>query len=119
MVRCLSKAANRVEVAGSTLNPTIAISLVLGMLRQWDVFHSEFSAEKGRAGMLTNIEKGFRAGGKAPIGYKLEHHETGALRAGVPVRVEGSSFVGDRQPLRRQLTAHSYAICSRTMGGPA
>jgi site-specific DNA recombinase len=60
--------------------------LLLGQLRQFDRFHSRLSAEKGRAGLETNISKGFRAGGAAPFGYKLQHEETGGTRGGVAVR---------------------------------
>lgn len=59
--------------------------MLLAQLRAFDRFHSRLSAEKGRAGLETNVAKGFRAGGAAPFGYKLEHTETGATRGGKPV----------------------------------
>jgi hypothetical protein len=43
------------------------------------------SREKGLAGMAENVRQGYRAGGRAPIGYKLEIIPTGAIRDGEPV----------------------------------
>jgi putative DNA-invertase from lambdoid prophage Rac len=59
---------------------------MLGVVRAFDRLHARMSAEKGRSGLLSNISKGFRAGGAAPLGYKLKHEETGGTRGGVPVR---------------------------------
>ena len=60
--------------------------MLLSQLRAFDRFHSRLSAEKGRAGLETNIANGHRAGGRAPLGYKLQHTDTGATRGGMPVR---------------------------------
>lgn len=43
------------------------------------------SKMKGRAGMRENVARGFRAGGRAPFGYALEHVAQGAIREGKPV----------------------------------
>lgn len=50
-----------------------------------DEAHSLMSREKGLAGMAQNVRQGWRAGGRAPIGYRLEAHATGAVREGRPV----------------------------------
>lgn len=50
-----------------------------------DELHSLLSRQKGLAGMRENVHKGFRAGGRAPLGYRLKHEPTGALRDGQPV----------------------------------
>lgn len=50
-----------------------------------DEVHSLMSREKGLAGMRENIRQGFRAGGRAPYGYRLELVETGQIRDGQPV----------------------------------
>ena len=50
-----------------------------------DEVHSLLSAEKGRMGMRQNVKRGFRAGGRAPIGYQLERIPTGTIRDGQPV----------------------------------
>lgn len=50
-----------------------------------DELHSMLSKQKGLAGMRENVHQGFRAGGRAPTGYKLKHESTGAVRDGMPV----------------------------------
>lgn len=50
-----------------------------------DEAHSLMSREKGLAGMAQNVRQGWRAGGRAPAGYRLESHATGAMREGKPV----------------------------------
>jgi site-specific DNA recombinase len=55
------------------------------ILQAVDELHSMMSKEKGLAGMAENVMQGFRAGGRAPIGYKLEYTETGAIREGAAV----------------------------------
>jgi DNA invertase Pin-like site-specific DNA recombinase len=47
--------------------------------------HSMMSREKGLAGMAENVRRGWRAGGRAPLGYRLAPVPTGALRDGQPV----------------------------------
>lgn len=59
---------------------------MLAVVRAFDRLHARLSAEKGRGGLLANIEHGFRAGGKAPYGYKLKHETSGTLRGGQPVK---------------------------------
>jgi DNA invertase Pin-like site-specific DNA recombinase len=71
----------KLPMDGSTPEGGIA----LGMFRLFDEYHSKLSGAKGRAGLEANIAKGFRAGGRAPFGYKLEHHETGGVRDGKAV----------------------------------
>ena len=53
--------------------------------RAFDQLHSLMSKEKGLGGMAENVRKGWRAGGRAPLGYKLEHVPTGAIRDGAEV----------------------------------
>jgi site-specific DNA recombinase len=50
-----------------------------------DEAHSMLSREKGLAGMAENVRRGHRAGGRAPIGYRLERQATGAMRDGAAV----------------------------------
>ena len=65
-------------------HPSMEMMLV-GMLQAFDEFHSLISKEKGLAGMAENVKLGYRAGGRAPRGYKLKKIETGAIREGNPV----------------------------------
>lgn len=69
---------------------------MLSVVRAFDRLHARLSAEKGRGGLAANIAKGFRAGGAAPFGYKLQHQETGGIRGGVAVRK--STLVVDSSP---------------------
>lgn len=60
--------------------------LLKSILQAMDEWHSMTSRMKGLAGMAENVRKGFRAGGRAPLGYVLEHFDTGTVREGNPVR---------------------------------
>ena len=55
------------------------------VLHAMDQVHSFMSREKGLAGMAENVRQGYRAGGRAPFGYRLEYIPTGAIREGEPV----------------------------------
>lgn len=59
--------------------------LLKSILQAMDEWHSLTSKAKGLAGMAENVRQGWRAGGRAPRGYKLEYHGTGAIRDGAPV----------------------------------
>lgn len=59
--------------------------LLKAILQAMDEWHSLTSRAKGLAGMAENVRQGWRAGGKAPRGYELEYHSTGAIREGAPV----------------------------------
>ena len=50
-----------------------------------DQWHSLTSKRKGLAGMAENVRQGFRAGGRAPRGYRLVTIATGAIREGAQV----------------------------------
>jgi site-specific DNA recombinase len=60
-------------------------ALMLQTMRGVDAWHSIVSKEKGLAGMRVNVGQGYRAGGRAPFGYVLDHFPTGAVRDGAPV----------------------------------
>lgn len=59
--------------------------IVESIFEGFDEWHSAMSREKGLAGMRTNVRNGWRAGGRAPAGYRLAHEPTGAIREGKPV----------------------------------
>ncbi|MFD0726998.1 recombinase family protein [Lysobacter brunescens] len=59
--------------------------VVRSMFQAWDEWHSLNSKAKGLAGMAENVHQGFRAGGRAPTGYKLKPVFTGAQRDGAAV----------------------------------
>src|SRR5262245_17350323 len=63
-----------------------ATDMVLrSVLQAFDEYHSLVSRAKGLAGMAENVRQGWRAGGRAPRGYRLESVATGAIREGQPV----------------------------------
>lgn len=59
--------------------------LLKSILQAMDEWHSLTSRVKGLSGMAENVRQGWRAGGRAPRGYRLESVETGAVRDGAPV----------------------------------
>ena len=67
------------------------------VLHAGDEGHSYMSKIKGLAGMQENVRRGWRAGGRAPIGYELEHVDTGAVREGQPV-MKSRLVVSDQAP---------------------
>ena len=52
------------------------------IFQAFDYIHSQQSKAKGVASMKQNIRSGYRAGGQAPYGYKLEMFEFGKHRSG-------------------------------------
>lgn len=78
-----------------------------------DEAHSLMSREKGLAGMAENVRRGWRAGGRAPYGYRLETHPTGAIRDGRPVTksrlVPGEGAQAIRAYLKRRATGDPRA----------
>lgn len=59
--------------------------LLRSVLQAMDEWHSLTSKAKGLAGQAENIRQGWRAGGRAPLGYELERVPTGAVREGEAV----------------------------------
>jgi site-specific DNA recombinase len=60
----------------------IFTTMMKGFMQTIDQWHSMTSKKKGLAGMAENVRKGFRAGGRAPRGYRLVTIDTGAVREG-------------------------------------
>ncbi len=73
-----------VTILYSKIPETDPISTVMlqSMFEAMDEVHSLMSREKGLAGMAENVRQGYRAGGRAPFGFKLKTVETGAIREG-------------------------------------
>jgi len=63
----------------------ISAVILESVLQAMDEVHSLMSREKGLAGMAENVRRGFRAGGRAPFGYRLEAVTTSAIREGQAV----------------------------------
>ena len=78
---------NGVSVVYKTLPDVDPLTemLLKSILVAWDEYHSILSKQKGLAGMSENVRAGFRAGGRAPTGYRLKKIATGAVREGQAV----------------------------------
>src|SRR5690606_34636804 len=76
-----------VEVVYRSLPDMDPLTMVLlkPMVQAVDEYHSLSSREKGLAGMAENVRQGWRAGGRAPIGYRLKRVAIGAMRDGEAV----------------------------------
>ena len=66
------------------MDPVSAL-IMHSVLTAMDEIHSLKSREDGIAGMKENVRQGWRAGGRAPKGYQLDHVETDVVRDGRPV----------------------------------
>ncbi len=73
--------------------------LLRSILQAMDEWHSLTSKAKGLAGMAEAVRQGWRAGGRPPRGYRMEHQPTGTLRDGRPV-VRSKPFRDQRGPQR-------------------
>ena len=62
---------------GSYLDPAFE-----AIMSAFDYIHSQQSKVKGVASMKQNVQQGFRAGGRAPYGYRLQEIELGTHRDG-------------------------------------
>lgn len=76
-----------IELHFAKMPETDPISQVIleSVFQAMDEVHSLMSREKGLAGMAENVRQGFRAGGRAPYGYKLATIDTGNVREGMAV----------------------------------
>jgi DNA invertase Pin-like site-specific DNA recombinase len=79
------KAGIRIHYKAVPDSDPITGMLLKSILQAMDEWHSLTSKAKGLAGMAENVRQGWRAGGRAPRGYKLDYHATGAIRDGTPV----------------------------------
>ena len=85
--------------------------ILRSVLQAFDEYHSLISRAKGLAGMAENVRQGWRAGGKAPRGYKLEYHATGAVREGAPVLKSRLAVDEEQAPaVREYLMLHALGV---------
>ena len=84
--------------------------LLKSILQAMDEWHSLTSKQKGLAGMAENVRQGWRAGGRAPMGYALEHISTGAMREGMPVRKSKLITNDDAPKLKLYLTLRAQGM---------
>ncbi|WP_350165993.1 recombinase family protein [Algiphilus sp.] len=102
-------AKRNVQIVFSKVPEVDPISQVIleSVLQAMDEVHSLMSREKGLAGMRENVHRGWRAGGRAPWGYQLAHHDTGTTRDGEPVRKTTLEPNNDAHQARRYLQARA------------
>lgn len=80
------KAGVTIQYAKVAVDATTAAGeMMINVMRAFDRLHARMSGEKGKAGQAENIKQGFRSGGRAPLGYRLEKIATGGVRGGQPV----------------------------------
>lgn len=80
------------------------------MLEAMDEVHSLMSRQKGLAGMAENVRQGFRAGGRAPFGYRLALLPTGAIREGRAVTKSKLELAGNADQVRAYLKARAEGV---------
>lgn len=89
IVQALQQEARKrgVSILYVKVQETDPISTVIlhNVFQAMDEVHSLMSREKGLAGMAENVRRGFRAGGRAPTGYRFEAVATATVRNGEAV----------------------------------
>jgi DNA invertase Pin-like site-specific DNA recombinase len=80
-----SKASVRLCYQSVPDTDPITAMLLRSILQAMDEWHSLTSKAKGLAGMAEAVRQGWRAGGQAPRGYRLDHQSSGVMRDGQPV----------------------------------
>lgn len=75
-----------------------------------DEVHSLMSRDKAVAGQRENVRRGWRAGGRAPIGYRLEAVPTGAMREGKEVSKSRLILGDDAAAIAAYLKARARGV---------
>jgi len=101
----------RVEFVKMPTTDSYIDPLIETLMEGIDQLHSQKSKSDALRGMRENILKGFRAGGIAPIGYKLDKIVTG-IREGVEVTKsklirDPETFTVIQAYLERRASGHS------------
>ncbi len=99
------KAGVRVIYKSLPESDPITEMLLKSILQAMDEWHSLTSKAKGLSGMAENVRQGFRAGGSAPKGYRLDTIATGTMREGQPV-TKSKLVPGDDAVLVRAYLQH-------------
>ena len=103
----------------SDIDP-IAEMVLHSVFEAMDEAHSLMSRDKALAGMRENVRRGWRAGGRPPLGYQLEHIPTGAVRDGKPVMksrlVPSPDAPKVAEYLRRRATGEPRTAVMRAIG---
>lgn len=111
------------DVTFATMPELDGVSAIImpAVLHAMDEVHSYLSKVKVLAGMAENVRHGFRAGGRALFGYRLEDTHTGAIREGE--QVTKSRLVTDDSAPNRHLPKgprqgiNRHAFCRKIRAG--
>lgn len=95
-------------------NPMVDI-IITPLMHGFAEYHSWESKVKGLAGMAENVKRGYRAGGRAPFGYRLQHEPTGAIREGQPVTKSRLVPSVDAPAIARYLKGRAAGAERRTL----
>lgn len=105
-----------VKVAFARIPDTDPVTSVIlhSVFTAMDEVHSLMSRQKGLAGMRENVARGFRAGGRAPRGYRLQRIPIGVVREGrelTKTRLEPDELAG---AVGRYLRARASGAARKT-----
>lgn len=90
-------------------------ALIKAVFHGVDEWHSLVSKRKGLAGMRENVKAGFRAGGRAPFGYRLDYVDTGKVRDGRPVMKSRLATSADAPKVRQYLKERAAGAARRPL----
>ena len=101
-----------VEIIFAKMAETDPVTAILleSVFEGIDEWHSANSREKGLAGMKENVKQGWRAGGRAPAGYRLKHYPTGAMREGVAVTKSKLELAEQHEAIATYLRLRSQGV---------
>lgn len=101
-----------IQIIYSKVPETDPISAIIldSVFEAMDEVHSLMSKVKGLAGMAENTRRGWRAGGRAPYGYRLQSIETEAMREGRPVRKTRLAPDANADQVARYLRARAAGL---------
>ncbi len=89
---------------------TVMDVVIRAVMQAFDELHSLMSREKGLCGMAENVRQGWRAGGRAPRGYRLDHIGTGAVRDGLAVTKSRLVASADSAKVKAYLKARAEGM---------
>jgi len=89
-------------------------TIIVPLMHGFAEYYSLESKQKGLAGMTENVKRGFRAGGRAPAGYRLTHTPTGAFRDGQAVTKSKLDLDASAPMVAKYLKLRAAGIPRRT-----